>query len=68
MKINFDYDKTVDVMYISINEPKSAKIIEQENGTLLRIDPITNEKLGMTIIDFTKKLNDGFIENFSLEV
>ncbi len=49
------YDQTHDVLYISYSEPKEAITIEQDDGTLLRLDPETREPVGLTVFDFTKR-------------
>jgi uncharacterized protein YuzE len=52
-KIMLDYDEEADVLYISFGEPKEA--ITEEIGNIgLRIDPKTQEIVGLTIIEFLK--------------
>jgi uncharacterized protein YuzE len=50
-KIDFDYDKEADVLYISFGKPREAKdSIEVEDGVIYRI--ADNEVVGITITDF----------------
>ena len=50
------YDKKADVLYISFGKPKAAVCIEKEVGVLLRLDPITDEIVGITILNVKEKL------------
>ena len=53
-RLSFAYDKTVDVLYVSVGHPKAA--VEQllESGVIVRRDPKTNDVVGFTIVDFTR--------------
>ncbi len=52
-KIILDYDEEADVLYLSFGEPRSA--ITEEMGNIgVRIDPKTNEIVGLTVIEFLK--------------
>lgn len=52
------YDKFSDVLYISFGEPRQGLAVEIGDGDLVRIDPFTDEVLGITIIDFREKHMD----------
>ena len=52
------YDQANDVLYISFSEPKEAITIEQDDGTLLRLDPDTREPVGLTVFDFSKQAGE----------
>jgi uncharacterized protein YuzE len=54
-KISINYDKDADVLYISFGKARPAVSIELEEGTLVRIDPFTQQIVGITIIDFAHK-------------
>jgi len=50
-KIDLDYDKEADVLYISFGKPREAKdSVEVEDGVIYRI--ADNEVVGITITDF----------------
>jgi len=50
-KIDLDYDKEADVLYISFGRPREAKdSVEVEDGIIYRI--ADNEVVGITITDF----------------
>ena len=49
------YDREADVLYISFGEPKPTEGIEIGDGTILRIDPKTEEVVGLTILNFSKR-------------
>lgn len=52
-KIILDYDEEADVLYLSFGEPRSA--ITEEMGNIgVRVDPKTNEIVGLTVIEFLK--------------
>ncbi len=52
--IKFHYDRGADVMYFSLGRPKKAKTLEITDDFILRINPETQEVVGLTIIDFSK--------------
>lgn len=52
--IEFHYDKEADVMYFSLGMPKKAKTLEITDDFVLRLDPETQEVVGLTIVDFSK--------------
>ena len=60
--IDFHYDKEVDVLYASIGKPKPAKSIEKGNGTIIRIDAITGEVVGFTVIHYMRRIKDGLLK------
>ncbi len=49
------YDREADVLYISFGEPKPAEGIDIGGRTILRIDPKTEEVVGLTILNFSKR-------------
>ena len=53
--LNFRYDARSDVLYCSINSPRPAVSEEIEPGLLVRLDPDTNQIVGFTVIDVTKR-------------
>jgi len=44
------YDSEADVLYISFGEPKPAEGLDIGDGTILRVDPETEEVVGLTIV------------------
>jgi uncharacterized protein YuzE len=55
MKVRFDAKS--DVMYFSFGDPKEAISVETETGLIVRMDPDTDEVVGLTIVDFLKRLS-----------
>ena len=53
--INWDYDAEADVLYIYYDKPQKAEGIDLGNGTITRINPLTNEIVGFTIINPLQK-------------
>ena len=51
-KFNIDYDDFADVLYISFGKPKEGMVCEVAVGDLVRVDPYTDEIVGITILDF----------------
>lgn len=49
------YDSKSDVLYISCGKPRPGIAVEVKTGDLVRIDPYTDEIVGITIIDFREK-------------
>jgi uncharacterized protein YuzE len=50
-KINWDYDADADVLYISFGNPKNAEGVDIGEGTIIRIEPDSNEIIGITILN-----------------
>lgn len=50
-KINWDYDADADVLYISFGNPKNAEGVDIGEGTIIRIEPQSNEIIGITILN-----------------
>jgi uncharacterized protein YuzE len=50
-KINWNYDAEADVLYISFGTPKFAEGIDIGDGTIIRIEPESNEVTGLTILN-----------------
>ena len=49
------YDKEADVLYVSFGKPRRAEGIDIGDGTILRIDPNTEEVVGITLLNFKKR-------------
>ena len=50
-KITLDYDEEADVLYFTFGDPKEA--LTEEIGNIgVRVDPKTNDIVGLTVIDF----------------
>jgi len=47
------YDRAADVMYFYFDHPCKAKAVELNDDFLLRLDPVTEEVVGMTVISFS---------------
>lgn len=56
-KMEYDYDKDADVLYMSFGKPVPATSIEMGNGVLVRVDD-GMDVVGITMIDFTRRLHD----------
>ena len=50
-----DYDKMADVLYISFGAPKAAISDEVDDGDFVRVDPFTDEIVGITLLDFKER-------------
>jgi hypothetical protein len=50
--LTVDYDEDMDVLYVSKGAPRSGVAVEVEEGIVLRLDPDTQEIVGLTILDF----------------
>lgn len=61
-KINFHYDQEVDVLYASIGKPKPATSVEQNDGTLIRVDPHSNKVVGFTVINYMYRIKKGLLK------
>jgi uncharacterized protein YuzE len=54
-EVQIDYDKRADVLYISYGNPRPGIALEVNDGTLVRIDPYTDDIVGITIINFRER-------------
>lgn len=54
--VEIAYDEAADVLYISIGSARPAVAVETNNGALMRVDPETDELVGITIPDFKDHL------------
>ena len=53
-KLRYHYDREADVMYFYFDRPRKAKTIELGADFLLRLDPTTEETVGITVISFSR--------------
>ncbi|MEW6556178.1 MAG: DUF2283 domain-containing protein [Elusimicrobiota bacterium] len=56
-KISISYDKMADVMYLSFGLPQKAVGEEIEDGIFARYDSVTEELIGLTVLNFSKKFD-----------
>jgi len=49
------YDAEADVLYISFGEPRPSESLDIGDVTILRINPKTEEVVGLTILDFSRR-------------
>ena len=50
-----DYDDSADVLYISFGNPRPGIAVEVNDGDLVRVDPYTDEIVGITLLDFKER-------------
>jgi uncharacterized protein YuzE len=58
-KINIRYDEEADVLYISFGKPRSGIAVELNDGDLVRVDPYSDQIVGITILDFKTRFMRG---------
>lgn len=49
------YDDSVDVLYVSFGDPRPGIAMEVNNGDFVRVDPYTDEVVGITLLDFHER-------------
>jgi uncharacterized protein YuzE len=54
--ILWNYDSGADVLYISIGTPKKALGTDIGEGIISRVDPETNEVVGLTVLNFSGRI------------
>ncbi len=54
-RISIAYDQETDVIYLSFGEPVPAVSEEIQEGVFARYDPKTEELVGLTVTNFSKK-------------
>jgi uncharacterized protein YuzE len=55
-EVDIDYDREADVLYISLGPPRPAAGLEPEEGLVLRLDPESDELVGVTIVGARARL------------
>ena len=53
--IKVSYDDSVDVLYVSFGELRPGLAVEINDGDFVRVDPYTDEVVGVTILDFHER-------------
>lgn len=54
-QLRLSYDRDADVLYISFGPPEEAISEETGDGMLIRRNHVTNDAVGVTILDFEKR-------------
>jgi uncharacterized protein YuzE len=65
-KLTWDYDSESDVLYLTFGEPQPAEGIDINDGTIIRVNSLTGEICGITIINPLKRTINSF-KNKSLK-
>ena len=58
VELKMKYDAKGDVLYFSVGDAREAISAEVEDGVIMRTDPSTDEVVGITVIDFSKRFMD----------
>ena len=53
---DISYDREADVLYISLGPPRAGVGLEPEEGLVLRLDPETDELVGVTFVGARARL------------
>ena len=53
--LNTHYDRDMDVFYAWISQPPEVLSVEPEEGIVLRFDARTNDFVGYTVLDFSRR-------------
>ena len=56
-QMNFLYDHTADVLYVSKGHPVYTDYVELNDDVILRLDPLSKEVVGFTIVDFISRFS-----------
>lgn len=69
-KCIYQYDKDADVLYVNFGNNRPSKGEMLNNYDVVRLDPLTNELVGVTIVFFNKRyhikpnqISDDLIQN-----
>jgi uncharacterized protein YuzE len=58
--LQYFFDKEADVLYVSKGNPKAdVESEEVGDGIIARLDPVTGEIVGFTILNFLKRSEQG---------
>jgi uncharacterized protein YuzE len=53
--VSLNYDNDNDVLYFHFEKPQEAVSMEIADGVFVRLDPKTDQVVGFTILDLSKK-------------
>lgn len=58
--LQYFFDREADVLYVSRGAPRSdVESEEVGDGVIARLDPVTREIVGFTILNFLKRTEEG---------
>jgi uncharacterized protein YuzE len=55
--LTFSYDNSADVLYISFGPARKGIAVEVDDGDFVRVDPYSDEVVGITILDFSERFD-----------
>lgn len=55
--IQMSYNKEMDILYLSVGDPRPAISEELEDDILLRLDIETGEVVGLTVLNFSTRFD-----------
>jgi uncharacterized protein YuzE len=58
LELKINYDPRADVLYCSFGDPRDAISVETGGGMVVRLDPETEDVLGITVLDFSKRFQE----------
>jgi uncharacterized protein YuzE len=56
--LHFSYDQEADVLYIAFHKGRKASSISLNDNLVLRFDAQTDEAIGLTILDFSRLIQE----------
>ena len=56
-KLSFFFDRDADILYLSVGKPRPAIAKEVGDDILVRVDPKSDEVVGCTILNLTKRFD-----------
>lgn len=58
--LQYFFDREADILYVSKGDPRAdAESEEVGDGIIVRLDPVTREIVGFTILNFLKRTEEG---------
>ncbi len=59
--MKFKYDNSADVLYVTLEDraPNECRFVENDSGDILKIDRMTDEPVGVTIVSFLLRTKKG---------
>lgn len=58
--LNWDYDSEADVLYLTFGDPQVAEGIDINDGTIVRVNSMTGEICGITLLNPLKRTIKSF--------
>lgn len=61
--LRISYDSSADVLYVSFGPSRPGIAMEVDDGDFVRVDPYSDEVVGVTILDFLERFESSEVKD-----